>query len=173
MHAVAGVIGTSSAGTEMSCDFIQRWRRTPNETKIARVESEIGETALRERPRPPAGQHQGLHRSPHTQTKTKRAPGTSATQRPQRPLAVTSEKISLLGGFLLAVGVVLAFAGQDLLGDQAGVLADRGFDLVGDVGIGFQKRLGILAALAEPLAVIGEPGAGLFDEAGLDAEVEN
>src|SRR5258708_6995941 len=74
---------------------------------------------------------------------------------------------------LLAVGVALGAAGQNLLGDQAGVLADRHLDLRGHVGIGLQERLGVLAALAEPLAVIGEPGAGFFDDAGLDAEVED
>ena len=64
-------------------------------------------------------------------------------------------------------------AGQNLLGDQAGVLADRRLDLRGHVGIGLEERLGVLAALAEPLAVIGEPGAGFLDDAGLDAEVED
>src|SRR5207253_6834775 len=33
--------------------------------------------------------------------------------------------------------------------------------------------LGVLAALAETLAVIGEPGAGFFHDAGLDAEIED
>src|ERR1700736_3059594 len=74
---------------------------------------------------------------------------------------------------LLAVGVALGAAGQDLLGDQARVLADRGLDLGGHVGIGLEERLRILAALAETLAVIGEPGAGLFHDAGLDAEIED
>ena len=79
--------------------------------------------------------------------KQKRAPGTSATQRPQRPLVRTqalrlkSEKISILRGLFLAVGVALGRAGQDLLGDQTGVLADRGLDLGGHVGIGFEERL--------------------------------
>src|ERR1700730_11272330 len=103
--------------------------------------------------------------------KTKLAPRTSATQRPQRPpLEYTSILRSLR---LLAVGVALGGAGQDLLGDQAGVLADRHLDLRGHVGIGLQKRLRVLAALAEPLTVIGEPGAGFFHDAGLDAEIEN
>src|SRR5690606_5861532 len=31
---------------------------------------------------------------------------------------------------------------------------------------------GVLAALAEPLAIPGEPGAGLLDDAGLDAQIE-
>src|SRR5205085_5486263 len=79
---------------------------------------------------------------------------------------------SLLRG-RLAVGVGLALTGENLLGDQAGVLADRGLDLGGHVGVGLQEGFGVLAALAEALAVIGEPGAGLFDHAGLDAEVED
>src|SRR5712672_3760723 len=74
---------------------------------------------------------------------------------------------------LLAVGVALGTARQNLFGDQAGVLADRRLDLGGHVGIGLEERLRILAALAEPLAVIGEPGAGFLDDAGLDAEIEN
>src|SRR5436190_8684784 len=74
---------------------------------------------------------------------------------------------------LLAVGVALGAAGQNLLGDQAGVLADRSLDLGGNVGVGLQEGFRVLAALAETLAVIGEPGAGLFDDAGLDAEIED
>src|ERR1700689_4901383 len=44
----------------------------------------------------------------------------------------------LLRGRLLAVGVALGAACQNLFGNQAGVLADRGFDLGGDVGIGLE-----------------------------------
>ena len=51
------------------------------------------------------------------------------------------------------------FAGKDLLGDQPGILPDRGFDLGGHVGIVAQEGLGVLAALADPLAVIGVIGA--------------
>ena len=42
---------------------------------------------------------------------------------------------------LLAVGVALGGACQNLLGDQAGVLADRRLDLGGHVGIGLEERL--------------------------------
>src|SRR5262245_64530516 len=35
----------------------------------------------------------------------------------------------------------------------------------------FQEGLGVFAALADPLTVIGKPGAGFFDNAGLDAEI--
>src|SRR6202163_2645731 len=60
---------------------------------------------------------------------------------------------SLLRG-LFAFGVALRRAGQDLFGDQAGVLADRRLDLRGHVGIGLEKGFRILAALPLPLAVI-------------------
>jgi len=43
-------------------------------------------------------------------------------------------------------------AGKNLLRDQTGVLPDRGFDLAGNVGIGFEERFGVLAALADALA---------------------
>ena len=39
-------------------------------------------------------------------------------------------------------------------------------------GLAFEMGLGVLAALAEADAVEGEPGAGLLDDAGLDAEVD-
>ena len=41
-----------------------------------------------------------------------------------------------------------------------------------DVGVLLEELLGVLAALAEALAVVGEPGAGLLDDAGLDAEID-
>src|ERR1700681_971059 len=65
---------------------------------------------------------------------------------------------------LLAFGVALGRACQDLFGDQAGVLADRRLDLRGHVGIGLEERLRVLAALAQSLAVIGEPGGGSLDD---------
>src|SRR5882757_3997704 len=74
---------------------------------------------------------------------------------------------------LVAIGVALGGAGEDLFGDQAGILADRGLDLRGHVGIGLEERFRVLATLPEPLAVVREPGAGLLDDAGLDAEVED
>ena len=45
-------------------------------------------------------------------------------------------------------------------------------DFAGDLGVVAQEPLRVLAALAEALAVVGEPGAGLLDDAGLDAEVD-
>src|SRR5262249_25434356 len=73
----------------------------------------------------------------------------------------------LLRGVLVLSAV---FAGEDFFGDEAGVLPDRGFDLGGDVGIGLQESLGVLAALSDALAVIGEPGARLLDHARFHAE---
>ena len=60
------------------------------------------------------------------------------------------------------------------LGQRRALLrrGSRKLDLLGDVGIFAQEGLGVLAALAEALAVIGEPGAGLLDDAVLDAVVE-
>src|SRR5262249_12795509 len=72
--------------------------------------------------------------------------------------------------------LVAAFAlaaGQNLLGDEAGILADRRLDLLRDLAVGLEERLGVLAPLADALAVVGEPGARLLDHAGLDAEVED
>src|SRR3954452_4516600 len=51
---------------------------------------------------------------------------------------------------------------EDAVGDEAGVLAERRLDAVGDVGILAQEALGVLASLAEALAVEGEPGARLL-----------
>src|SRR5262249_56845048 len=63
-------------------------------------------------------------------------------------------------------------AREDFLGDEAGVLPDRGLDPGGDVGIGLEKRLGVFAPLADALAVIGEPGARFFDHARFHAKVD-
>ena len=63
-------------------------------------------------------------------------------------------------------------AGENPLGNETGVLPDRRFDLGRDIGIGLEKAFGVLAALADALAVIGEPGAGFFHHAGLDAEID-
>src|SRR5260370_20006 len=62
---------------------------------------------------------------------------------------------------------------QNPFGDQSGVLPDRRLDLCGDVRIGLEKSLGVLAALADALAVVGEPGAGFLHHAGLDPEIED
>src|SRR5262245_58197261 len=73
---------------------------------------------------------------------------------------------------LVVVALVFALARYDRLRDQAGILAHGSFDFAGDVRVLFQKLLGILAALTDPLAVIREPGAGFLNHAGLDAEID-
>src|SRR6185503_16550549 len=55
---------------------------------------------------------------------------------------------------------------------QAGVGADLLLDLVRDLGVLLEERLGVLAALADALAVVGEPSAGLLHHAGRDPEVD-
>src|SRR5262245_60988980 len=75
----------------------------------------------------------------------------------------------LLGGVLVLAAV---FAGEDFFGDEAGVLPDRGFDLGGDVGIGLEESLGVLAALSDALAVVGEPSARFFDHARFHPEID-
>src|SRR5215510_5769916 len=75
---------------------------------------------------------------------------------------------------LVLVASFSAFrAGKDLLADEAGVLANRRFDLGGDVRVALEEAFGVLAALADALGIVGEPGARLLDHAGLDAEVKN
>src|SRR5580700_8118129 len=74
-------------------------------------------------------------------------------------------RVVVLGGFAL-------LASENLLGDDAGILPDRHFDFGRDIGIGLEEAFGVLAALADALAVIGEPGAGFLHDAGLDAEID-
>src|SRR5277367_1040591 len=73
---------------------------------------------------------------------------------------------------VVVLGGVGRLAGRNLFRDHAGVLPDRRFDFFRDIGIGFHEGFGVLAALADALAVVGEPGAGLFHDAGLDAEID-
>src|SRR5687767_12434854 len=72
----------------------------------------------------------------------------------------------------LIVVLVLFRLAHDDLGDHAGVLANRRLNLQGDIGIGLEEGLGVLAALPNALAVVGEPGAGFLHHAGLDAEID-
>ena len=48
--------------------------------------------------------------------------------------------------------------GQHLLDDQAGIGADGALDLLGNLRIVLEELLGVLAALADALAIVGEPG---------------
>ena len=76
------------------------------------------------------------------------------------------------GGALFVGRAAFGARRQHGVGDQAGVGADRLFDLAGDLRVVLEILLGVLAALADARAVVGEPGAGLLDHAGLDAEVD-
>src|SRR6185437_1581328 len=60
----------------------------------------------------------------------------------------------------LVVILVGGLAGSNRLGDWASVLAHLRLDLGGHVGIVLEELLGVLAALPDARAVIGEPGAG-------------
>src|SRR5215217_2542433 len=55
---------------------------------------------------------------------------------------------------------------------QTGVLADLALDLGRNLGIVLQEALGVLATLAEALAVIREPSARLFDHVGLHPKID-
>src|SRR5882672_8568847 len=81
------------------------------------------------------------------------------TGRLAKPQATASILDSTPGyGPLRLLSLVAAFfAGQYLLGDQARVLPDRCLDAGCDVGIVAQERFCVLAALADALAVMGEP----------------
>src|SRR6516164_8316956 len=70
-------------------------------------------------------------------------------------------------------GGSLAFlAGENFFCNQAGILPNRRVDLAGNIGIGLEKDLGILAALADALTVEGEPSAGFFHHAGFNAKID-
>src|SRR5205085_660011 len=60
----------------------------------------------------------------------------------------------------------------DTLGEEPGIGADRRFDRLGDIGILLEEILGVLASLADPLAVIGVPRARFFDDASGDAKID-
>src|SRR5439155_26434672 len=52
-------------------------------------------------------------------------------------------------------------------------LVDLGLDLLGDLRVLVQVRLGVVAALAEPLVAVGEERAGLGEDGVLEPEVED
>src|SRR5262252_1251005 len=75
--------------------------------------------------------------------------------------------------FLVAGRCLLAGPGiHHGTGDEAGVLADCLLDLGRDLRILLQELLGILPALADALAAIGEPGPRLLNDSGLGAEID-
>ena len=72
-----------------------------------------------------------------------------------------------VGGFAVAVR-----RPHHRVGDEAGVLPDLRLDRVGDLRVLHQEALGVLLALPDPLAAVAEPGTRLFDDAGLNAQVQ-
>ena len=67
--------------------------------------------------------------------------------------------VSLRGSGVVALALALGCVVEDAVGEQAGILANRQLDLLSDIDIVAQEGLGVLAALTEPLTVVGEPGA--------------
>src|SRR3954454_5133720 len=51
-------------------------------------------------------------------------------------------------------------------------LVDLALDLLGDLDVLVEERLGVVASLAEALVAVGEERAGLRDDVVLDAEVD-
>ena len=72
-------------------------------------------------------------------------------------------------GFVrFAVNFVFVFAARGFRHagcGEAGAGAHRGFDRLGDLGVVPKKLLGVFAALADAFGIIGEPGAGFFNNA--------
>src|SRR4051794_578961 len=58
------------------------------------------------------------------------------------------------------------------LARQPELFADLLVDRLEDLGVVLQVLLDVLAPLAEPLAVVGEPGAALLDDPLLDGEIQ-
>ncbi len=78
---------------EIGCKLVRRRQRSPHEAKGERNHN-VGEVRTLETSPDAAGQDQTRHRSSPAIRKTKRAPRTSATQRPQRPPVETSDSIT-------------------------------------------------------------------------------
>src|SRR6266508_2481261 len=58
------------------------------------------------------------------------------------------------------------------LGADAELVEDALFDLVGDVGVVAEELAGVFLALTQLVAFVGVPGAGLAEDALLDAHVD-
>src|SRR5262245_26515911 len=96
------------------------------------------------------------------------APRATAGKRGDRALALGKTALRALG----ALGAFLRPAFEDVAGEEAGILPDRPLDLLGRLGMLLEIGLGVLAALPDPLAVEGEPGARLLHDPGLDPEID-
>src|SRR3546814_17866325 len=68
---------------------------------------------------------------------------------------------------LVASGLAVVAALEHRSRHQASILAELLFDLRGDLRVLIEEGLGVLAPLADALALAGEPGPGLLDEGGL------
>ena len=55
---------------------------------------------------------------------------------------------------------------------MSGVSLDFVFDFKSDIRVVSQENLGVFAALAEFFSVIGEPGAGFFDNVCFNSEIQ-
>ena len=81
--------------------------------------------------------------------------------------------LRLLGHVDRVVGRLFgARAFQHGFRQDAGIFADAALDLGRDLRVVLEEVLGIFPALADPLILVGEPGARFLDDAGVDAEVE-
>src|SRR6266851_3371550 len=87
-------------------------------------------------------------------------------QRPNR----TRSDVRQLTALLVRCG--FAGSGHHGFGYEAGIGANRVLYGLAGFGMVLQIRLGVLTPLANTLAVIGKPGAGLLHYAGLNAEVD-
>src|SRR5690606_35487972 len=72
----------------------------------------------------------------------------------------------------VVVGGDVAALHQQHFAQQARAFADALLDRGRNRWIVLEELAGILAPLPQALAVPGEPGAGLLDDAGLDAQIE-
>src|SRR5260221_12163510 len=93
--------------------------------------------------------------------------GRGPTEDPWSIAGSSRARRRLLGRRLAAAAGI-----HHLVADLAGILADGALDRRGDRRIGLQEGFGVLSALADALAIIGEPGAGLLHHAGGDAEID-
>ena len=76
-------------------------------------------------------------------------------------------------GLLLDGDLVRGHGGDGAELGKSEADADLVLDVVAQLGVLAQELLGGLAALAEPLLAVRVPGAGLADDALLDAQVED
>src|SRR5215207_7616246 len=101
-------------------------------------------------------------------TRRARGPGT----RPWRSGRTSRGRRRGFGGLQRVDRLVTLDRGDQVLADpERGV--DLGLDLLRDLDVLVQVRLGVVAALAEPLVAVGEERARLGDHVVLDREVED